>query len=57
MGLFWGPSWGVGYAGFIEGIIFPYHMGCLYMLGYGLSIHEIILLEVFLFHKKGKINK
>ena len=33
-------------------------MGCLHMLGYELSIHEIIPLEVFLFHlKKKKFRK
>jgi len=41
---------------FIEEINFPHHMGYFYMLGYELSIHEIVPLEVFLFHLK-KIKK
>jgi len=42
---------------FIEGIIFPYYLGCLHILGYKLSIHEIMPLEVFLFHLKKRKKK
>jgi len=49
MGWFWGHLWSVWHVDFTKRIIFPYHMGCLYMIGYKLLIHEIMPFDVFIF--------
>ena len=56
---FWGYLRYVWYVGSSEGIIFPYSLGCLYMLGYELSVHKIVPFDVFISicYKKKEIEK
>ena len=52
-GVVWEHFGWVWHVGFIESNYFPCQMGYLYMLGYELSIYEIMSFDVFNFPKKG----
>ena len=51
-GVVWEHFGWVWHVGFIESNYFPCQMGYLYMLGYELSIYEIMYSDVFNFRKK-----